>query len=141
LWYSFVLLDRRVSDRVRGSVCDHVGYKSGTVLVYSYALTGPAALYAPERLRLTLFLTDLGTHSISRSFPLPPQRILASLLLTSSFPLPPQHALGEVGTLVQALMSAFPTVPPLPRAPTPASAAPRPAAQTPGGAPYAVSPD
>jgi hypothetical protein len=48
LWYSFVLLGRRVSDGVRGSVCDHVGYKSGTVLVYSYALTGPAALYAPE---------------------------------------------------------------------------------------------
>jgi hypothetical protein len=47
LWYSFVLLGRRVSDGVRGSVCDHVpvGYnlKSGTVLVYSYALT----LYAP----------------------------------------------------------------------------------------------
>jgi hypothetical protein len=35
---------------VRGSVCDrdHVGYNSGTVLVYSYALTGPTALYAPE---------------------------------------------------------------------------------------------
>ena len=48
LWYSFVLLGRRVSDGVRGSVCDHVGYKSGTVLVYSYALTGPTALYAPK---------------------------------------------------------------------------------------------
>ena len=48
LWYSFVLLGRRVSDGVRGSVCDHVGYKSGTVLIYSYALTGPAALYAPD---------------------------------------------------------------------------------------------
>ena len=33
---------------VRGSVCDHVGYKSGTVLVCSYALMGPAALYAPK---------------------------------------------------------------------------------------------
>jgi hypothetical protein len=49
LWYSFVLLERRVSDGVRGSVCDHVGYKSGTVLVFSYALTGPAALYAPHK--------------------------------------------------------------------------------------------
>ncbi len=49
LWYSFVLLVRRVPDGVTGSVCDHVGYKSGTVLVYSYALTGPAALYAPKR--------------------------------------------------------------------------------------------
>ena len=28
---------------------DHLGYNSGTVLVYSYALTGPAALYAPEK--------------------------------------------------------------------------------------------
>ena len=44
LWYSFILLVRRVSDGVTGSVCDHVGYNSGTVLVYSYALTGPAAL-------------------------------------------------------------------------------------------------
>ena len=25
-----------------------MGYNSGTVLVYSYALTGPAALYAPQ---------------------------------------------------------------------------------------------
>ena len=49
LWYSFVLLEWCVSDGVRGSVCDHVGYKSGTVLVYSYALTGPEALYAPEK--------------------------------------------------------------------------------------------
>jgi hypothetical protein len=49
LWYSFVLLVRRVPDGVTGSVFDHVGYKSGTVLVYSYALTGPAALYAPEK--------------------------------------------------------------------------------------------
>ena len=47
LWYSFILLVRRVSDGVTGSVFDHVGYNSGTVLVYSYALTGPAALYAP----------------------------------------------------------------------------------------------
>ncbi len=47
LWYSFILLVRRVSDGVTGSVCDHVGYNSGTVLVYSYSLTGPAALYAP----------------------------------------------------------------------------------------------
>ncbi len=30
----------------RVSICDHLGYISGTVLVYSYALTGPAALYA-----------------------------------------------------------------------------------------------
>ena len=44
LLYSFILLVRRVSDGVTGSVCDHVGYNSGTVLVYSYALTGPAAL-------------------------------------------------------------------------------------------------
>ena len=29
-------------------MCDHVGYNSGTVLVYNYALTGPTALYAPE---------------------------------------------------------------------------------------------
>ena len=49
LWYSFILLVRRVSDGVTGSVCDHVGYNSGTVLVSSYALTGPAALYAPEK--------------------------------------------------------------------------------------------
>ena len=44
LWYSFVLLGRSVSNVVRGSVRDHVGYNSGTVLVYSYALTGPTAL-------------------------------------------------------------------------------------------------
>ena len=40
LWYSFFFLVWRVS------ICDHLGYISGTVLVYSYALTGPAALYA-----------------------------------------------------------------------------------------------
>ncbi len=42
LWYSFFFLVWRVS------ICDHLGYNSGTVLVYSYALTGPTALYAPE---------------------------------------------------------------------------------------------
>ena len=41
LWYSFFFLVLRVP------ICDHLGYNSGTVLVYSYALTGPTALYAP----------------------------------------------------------------------------------------------
>ena len=56
LWYSFILLVRRVSDGVTGSVFDHVGYNSGTVLVYCYALTGPAALYAPEYLLFVYLL-------------------------------------------------------------------------------------
>ena len=66
LWYSFVLLDWRVSDGVRGSVCDHVGYKSGTVLVYSYVLTGPAALYAPENILGGGERTPSGAPSLSR---------------------------------------------------------------------------
>jgi hypothetical protein len=36
-----------------------------------------------ERVRRAPFLTVLGTHSVSRSFPLTPQRMLASLAAVS----------------------------------------------------------
>ena len=46
-----------------------------------------------ERLRLAPVLTVLGTHSISRSFPLPPQRMLARLAVVSvaAGPASPAH--------------------------------------------------
>ena len=45
-----------------------------------------------ERLRLAPFLTVLGTHSISRSFPLPPQRMPASPAAASAAPGPAPHS-------------------------------------------------
>ena len=49
-------------------------------------------LSSEERLRCAPFLTVLGTHSISRSFPLPPQRMLASLAAVSVAAGPAPHA-------------------------------------------------
>ena len=46
-------------------------------------------LSSEERLRCAPFLTVLGTHCISRSFPLPPQRMLASLAAVSVAAGPP----------------------------------------------------
>ena len=56
-------------------------------------------LSSEERLRLALFLTVLGTHCISRSFPLPPQRMLASLASVSVAAGPASHAHGSRSTL------------------------------------------
>ncbi len=49
-------------------------------------------LSSEERLRRAPFLTVLGTHCISRSFPLPPQRMLASLAAVSVAAGPASHA-------------------------------------------------
>ena len=49
-------------------------------------------LSSEERLRHAPFLTVLGTHCISRSFPLPPQRMLASLAAVSVAAGPASHA-------------------------------------------------
>jgi hypothetical protein len=49
-------------------------------------------LSSEERLRRAPFLTVLGTHSVSRSFPLPPQRMLASLAAVSVAAGPASHA-------------------------------------------------
>ena len=49
-------------------------------------------LSSEERLRCAPFLTVLGTHCISRSFPLPPQRMLASLAAVSVAAGPASHA-------------------------------------------------
>jgi hypothetical protein len=49
-------------------------------------------LSSEERLRRAPFLTVLGTHSVSRSFPLPPQRMLASLAAVSVVAGPASHA-------------------------------------------------
>ena len=48
-------------------------------------------LSSEERLRCAPFLTVLGTHSISRSFPLPPQRMLASPAAASTAAGPATH--------------------------------------------------
>ena len=45
-----------------------------------------------ERLRHAPFLTVLRTHSVSRNFPLPPQRMLASLAAVSVAAGPAPHA-------------------------------------------------
>jgi hypothetical protein len=49
-------------------------------------------LSSEERLRRAPFLTDLGTHSVGRSFPLPPQCMLASLAAVSVAARPSSHA-------------------------------------------------
>ena len=49
-------------------------------------------LSSEERLRHAPFLTVLGTHSVSRSFPLSPQRMLASLATVSVAAGPVSHA-------------------------------------------------
>ena len=49
-------------------------------------------LSSEERLRRAPFLTVLGTHCISRSFPLPPQRMPASPASASEAPGPVPHA-------------------------------------------------
>ena len=49
-------------------------------------------LSSEERLRRAPFLTVLGTHCISRNFPLPPQRMLASLTAVSVAAGPASHA-------------------------------------------------
>jgi hypothetical protein len=49
-------------------------------------------LSSDERRRRAPFLTVLGTHCISRSFPLPPQRMPASPAAASAAPGPAPHA-------------------------------------------------